>query len=99
MTIAGNNLSYILPEIIVAITGGLILILDLIWPAGRSDIPNPRPWLAYTGIAGLAAAGAATLWLDLWMRSANAQGSTIFEGIIVLDPLGLFFKMLFIGIA
>ncbi len=50
-----------------------------------------RSWLAYLAIAGLLLAAWAVI----------AQGGvtrTLFNGIIVVDPLGDFFKLLFIGI-
>jgi len=87
-----SMLSLMLPEIIVALTGGLIIVLDLIWPAAEDSGPDSQPWLAYTGVLGLLLAAASVL-------SLSGQDATLFEGIILIDPLGAFFKMLFIGIA
>jgi NADH-quinone oxidoreductase subunit N len=80
------------PEIIVAVTGMGGILLDLICPAPHDSEPVARPWLAYVGIAGLLAAGASAVPL------ADEQG-VLFEGLIVLDPLSAFFRLLFIGIA
>jgi NADH-quinone oxidoreductase subunit N len=96
MTIAGNNLAYLMPEIIVVLTGALIIVIDLILPQGEE---HDRRWLAYVGIAGLVLAAAAAVRLDSTLTAQHAQGARMFEGIIVLDPLGYYFKLLFIGIA
>jgi len=82
--------TYLWPEIIVAITGALILIADLLLPSHPQD-PTDRSWLAYIGVAGLLAAGVATyahIGVDV----------TLFGGILVVDSLGVFFSFLFLGI-
>jgi NADH-quinone oxidoreductase subunit N len=88
---------YLLPEIIVAITGAVILIVDLIWPAPKpAEEPAAvarRAWLAGLGIAGLLAAGV------IIATQLVGVTSTQFSGIIVIDPLAVFFKFLFIAIA
>src|SRR5512139_1316350 len=81
----------LLPEIIVAVTGALILIADLIWMRRDTDAPSGRAPLAYLGVLGLAAA-AVVVFID---RSVQAS---MFEGIIVVDPLSTYFKYLFLGI-
>lgn len=98
MVVAGNNLAYLLPEMIVALTGALIIIADLVMPQHKAG-EGSRRRLAYLGVLGLLAAGVASIVLDGILTATNAQGSRLFEGIIVLDPLGFFFKLLFIGIA
>jgi len=80
-----------LPEIIVALTGAVVLVLDLVWPTPAESNPS-RPWLAYTAVAGLVAAAVSVV-------SLAGIEDTLFSGIIVIDPLGSFFKLLFIGIA
>lgn len=82
--------TYLWPEIIVALTGGLILIADLIWPAPAGD-GRSRAWLAYLGVAGLLAAAIATV-PDIGVTK------TLFGGIIVVDSLSAFFSFLFLGI-
>ncbi len=96
---ATANLFYLLPELIALATGALILVLDLIRPTPAGAEDTARPWLAYIGVAGLLLAAAASVRLDVWLTSQHAQGSRLFEGILLLDPLGLYFKLLFIGIA
>ncbi|MBI5231088.1 MAG: NADH-quinone oxidoreductase subunit N [Coriobacteriales bacterium] len=84
-------LTFLAPEIIVALTGALVLVIDLIW-IRSTDAPNtPRPWLAYLSIAGLGLAAGAVIGL------AGVQ-TTLFEGIVILDPLSTFFKLLFLAI-
>jgi len=80
------------PEIIVALTGALVIVLDLIWPL-REGTENPaRPWLAFVAIAGLAASAVSVI-------SLTGVDETLFSGIIVIDQLGSYFKLLFLGIA
>lgn len=81
----------LLPEFIVAATGAVVLIADLLWLHPMDRPPSSRPLLAYLAITGLVAAGAASLGL------AGRQ-TTLFEGIIVLDPLSTFFRLLFLAI-
>ncbi len=100
---------YLLPEIVVVLTGAFILIADLIWiePKPGAAVPSPEPdaaeadttatavrsraWLAWIGIAGLVVAAG--------VLTANLGGrATMFQGIIVIDPLAVFFKYLFLGI-
>lgn len=90
MNLAGNNIGLLLPEIIVVLTGVLIIILDLIMKPLSAEEP-PRAWLAYVGIAGLACAAVANGML------ANVHG-TLFDGIIIHDALSIFFTFLFLGI-
>jgi len=85
-------LSLMLPQIIVAVTGGLIIVLDLIWPVSEKRQDTSQAWLASVGVLGLLLAAASVVSL------AGVQ-ATLFEGIIVLDSLGTFFNLLFIGIA
>jgi NADH-quinone oxidoreductase subunit N len=92
ISIPVSTYGYLLPEIIVVLTGAFVLVADLIWPAGSGHYRGKvRTWPAYVGIAGLLLAGAAVL---------NQAGvtQTLFNGIIVVDPLSTFFKLLFIGI-
>ena len=87
-----ESLGMLIPEIIVVLTGALILIADLIWLRPKDAPPSARAPLAYFGIAGLVLAILATIA----ERDAHA---TLFEGIIVIDPLSAYFKVLFLGIA
>jgi len=97
MIVAGNNLTYLLPEMIVAITGALILVLDLIWPTPRHTEHTARPWLAYVGVVGLLAAAISVLVIHAGNGGPDAP--VLFEGIVVIDALGSYFKLLFLAIA
>lgn len=87
-----ENIQLLLPEIIVALTGVVVLGADLVWPIRPDSGHQGRPWIAYVAIAGLAAAAVVTV------AQAGVRGE-VFEGLIVLDPLATFFKLLFLGIA
>lgn len=84
-------LTYLLPELIVASTGALILIADLVWMRRDDEAPSGRPWLAYLGVFGLVMAAVSVMTL-------SGERTTLFEGIIVLDPIATFFKLLFLSI-
>jgi len=77
---------------VVAVTGALVILLDLIRPATPDAERRPRPWPAYVGITGLLGAAVATLMLA-------GERTSLFEGLILLDPLSTFFRLLFIAIA
>lgn len=85
-----DALRLLVPEIIVALTGALILIADLIWMRPAEKPRDGAAHLAYFGVAGLAAAAIAVVVLG--------DTGALFEGLIVIDALGSFFKLLFIGI-
>ncbi len=92
-----STLYYLLPEIIVGVVGALVLIADLIWPTsphpeGVPGVPTrPAAPLAYLSIAGFVLAAVATV-------SLVGTEATLFSGIYVVDSLGVFFKLLFLGI-
>jgi len=86
-----SSYGYLLPEIIVAIAGGLLIVVDLIWPAYDADTQTSRTWPAYLGIVSLLAAGASLVPIA-------GVTATLFSGIIQIDPFAAFFKFLFIGI-
>ena len=86
-----STYGYLLPEIVVALTGALVLVADLISPAADRYRGKVRSWPTYLGIAGLLLAGVAVIGQAGVTRS-------LFNGIIVVDPLATFFKLLFIGI-
>lgn len=86
-----TNYWLLLPEILVTLTGVVVLVGDLIWPAQPDCRHHGRPWVAYLALLGLGAAAVSVL--------AQADIRTqLFDGLIVLDPLATFFKLLFIGI-
>ncbi|NTU71619.1 MAG: NADH-quinone oxidoreductase subunit N [Coriobacteriia bacterium] len=83
--------AYLWPELIVAITGALILVIDLFLPRVGEEGASSRSWLAYVGVAGLAVAAVAT-------AARAGVETTLFDGIIVLDGLATYFTFLFLGI-
>lgn len=87
-----ESLRYLLPELIVAITGVVVIGVDLAQPAADRGRSEARPWLAYLGVAGLLAAAVSVIAL-------SAEQQVLFEGLVLLDPLAAFFKLVFIGIA
>ncbi len=90
MNFAAENIGLLLPEIIVVLTGVLIVVLDLALPQRSAEQPA-RTWLAYVGVAGLACAAVANAML------ANVHG-ILYDGIIIHDALSVYFTFLFLGI-
>jgi len=89
--VPSSSYYYLLPEIIVALTGVVLIVADLIWPAHDEATGHTGTWPAYVAIFGLLAAAAAVLPI------AGAT-QTLFNGIIEIDPLSAFFQLLFIAI-
>jgi NADH-quinone oxidoreductase subunit N len=82
---------FLLPEIIVGLTGVLLLVADLIWPAHDDVTGKSRTWPAYLAIFGLLCAAVSAV-------SIAGVTKTLFNGIIEVDRLSAFFQLLFIGI-
>ena len=74
------------PEIIVSGVGIVLLVLSALIPAARQ---RPLGWLAVLSLVG---AGAATLALP-------RDGSVALQGMVVLDGLTAFFRLLFLAAA
>ncbi len=74
------DLRAILPVLILAVTAGVVVLLDLLPPRARKD------HLGFVGLLGVVGALAATLWL--WGADARA-----FRGMVVLDSYALFFNL------
>jgi NADH-quinone oxidoreductase subunit N len=89
--IPADTYAYLLPEFVVALTGALLIVADLIWPAHDRATGRTHIWPAYLAIAGLLAAAVTVV-----PRATSSH--TLFNGIIVVDPLSAFFELLFIGI-
>ena len=90
--VPASSYLYLLPEIIVALTGGLLIVADLIWPAYDSDdAPQPRRGRRTSPSPGSWSPAVAIVHL-------SGVHETLFNGIIQIDPLGAFFKLLFLGI-
>jgi NADH-quinone oxidoreductase subunit N len=84
------SLTLLLPELIVAVAGVLVMLVDAF--TRRED----KPWL--TGglsLAGLAAAAGACVWL--WRVPPGLREA--YNGMIVLDPMRLSFTLIFIVVA
>ena len=89
--VPASTYAYLLPEIVVALTGVLLIVADLVWPAHDEATGVTHTWPAYLAMVGLAAAAVAVVPLAGVSR-------TLFNGIIQIDPLAAFFKILFLGI-
>src|SRR3989454_569188 len=80
------NLSLIAPELIVAVAGVLVMLMDAF--AARAQ----RSLTTALSIAALLAAGVASIWLWIvWPAQRSA-----FNGMIVLDELRLSFTLIFL---
>ncbi len=91
MTAPADIVRLLAPELIVALTGALVIVIDLLRPQVQ-NAPRTRPGVAYVGIAGLGVAGG-------FVVSLAGERGDLFEGLVLLDPFSTFFKLLFIAIA
>jgi NADH-quinone oxidoreductase subunit N len=89
--VPASEYAYLLPEIIIALLGALLIVVDLIWPAYNERTGRCATWPAYLAIVGMVAAAVAVI------RLAGVT-KTLFNGIIQIDPLAAFFKLIFLGI-
>lgn len=76
------------PELVVLVTAGLIILLDLVVPRRREK------WLAGVALAGLA--GAAVWLVTLILREREAS---FYSDSMALDNFSIFFMFLFIGVS
>ncbi len=83
------NLTLILPELIVAIAGVIVMIVDAF------SSPRQRLVTGTLSLLAMLAAAAATIWL--WV--ARPLTASAFNGMIVLDEFRLSFTMIFIVVA
>jgi NADH-quinone oxidoreductase subunit N len=83
------NLTLILPEIIVAIAGVIVMMVDAF------SRPRQRLITGTLSLLALLAAAAATIWL--WV--ARPLTASAFNGMIVLDEFRLSFTVIFIIVA
>lgn len=83
------NLTLILPELIVAIAGVIVMIVDAF------SSPRQRLVTGTLSLLSMLAAAAATVWL--WV--ARPLTASAFNGMIVLDEFRLSFTMIFIIVA
>jgi proton-translocating NADH-quinone oxidoreductase chain N len=88
-----NELLYLLPEIIIAVTAFVILTLDIVWK-GDQRSATILPWLTLVG-AVLAMLDAAFLWQQGAASSTTAL-STDVAGVVpmlAVDNMAFFFKV------
>jgi NADH-quinone oxidoreductase subunit N len=86
-----TNLLALLPELVLTITGVLVMVLEPVIPVGKSR--TPLGWLAILGslLSGLAA--------FYQLQIVNAQGTlTAFYSTIQIDPFSIFFHLLIAAI-
>ncbi|MGB2827203.1 MAG: proton-conducting transporter membrane subunit, partial [Dehalococcoidales bacterium] len=79
------NLALFIPEIALAATAVIVILLDL--------FVEQKRWLAQVSISGLVIAGGITI--AMWGGSYPA----IFNNMLAVDNFALFFKVLFLGVA
>lgn len=92
MSDTARTLTGLMPELIVAATGAAVIVADLVAPRTARQSASPRPWIAALAIAGLVAAALAAL-------GAAGEANTLFDGLVIVDGLTTFFRLVFIGIA
>lgn len=92
MSDAAVAMRYLAPQIIVALTGVLVIVVDLVWPRRDSDSRSRSAPLAYLGVFGLAMAAVMTV-----VRGEPAEA--LLWGTFVIDALAVYFDLLFLGIA
>ncbi len=78
------NLSLLAPEIAVAATAATVVLLDL--------FTRRKGWLTCVSLAGIAAAAALTIPL------AGRESQPIWNGLLALDGLAVFFKLFVLGL-
>ncbi len=83
------NLALILPELIVALAGVIVMLVDAF------SSPRQRLVTGTLSLLAMLAAAAATIWL--WV--ARPLTASAFNGMIVLDEFRLSFTMIFIVVA
>lgn len=97
MTLA-QILTLLLPELVLAATGLVILGLDLVWrppsfPPKTGGEEGGGEWLPYVALAGLGLALVATVYL--WGTEASLPyGGSLAPVIFAVDPFALFFQVI-----
>ena len=80
----GINFGHLAPEIILTVAAIAVILLDL--------VTRDKRILAWLSAIGVAAAGAAAVWL--WM--ADASGAS-YSGVVITDLFGTIFKIIVLG--
>src|SRR4029077_12167869 len=78
------DLRPILPMLVIALTAGVVLVLDLLPPRDRKD------HLGFVSALGVVAALIVTYWMTFSAGGADLRG---FRGMVVLDAYALFFNI------
>jgi NADH-quinone oxidoreductase subunit N len=79
------DLRPILPMLVVAVTAGLVLVLDLVPPRERKD------HLGFISALGVVAALVVTYWMTFATGGAELRA---FRGMVVMDAYALFFNII-----
>lgn len=79
----------LLPQLILLLTGLLVLALDLIWGEEK------QRWLPYVALLGLA--GTLVVTVNLWagtLFTVALLGEPLFEGVFAVDSFAIFFQLI-----
>jgi NADH-quinone oxidoreductase subunit N len=87
----GETLKLLSPELILLLTGLIVLVVDLIWQDEATTDGKKALWVPGIALVGLAAALVATLWL------ASAPQAATVLAVMAVDPFALFFKIVAIA--
>ncbi len=81
-----SDLRWLVPEMVVATGGVLLLVVDLFLPKEQ------KRWVGWLALAGLAAAAVATAVLLRDLGTLGVPGVRIFADTYTVDTFGLYFK-------
>lgn len=85
------NFGILLPELILAVTGVVVMLVDAFARRGQRWVTGAL------SLGGLGASTAATIWL--WKGADGQAVGSAWDGMVVLDPLRLSFTLVFIVVA
>ena len=83
------NLLALLPEYLLTLTGVAVMLAEPVLPPGASR--KPLGWLA---IIGTLAAGIASIYQLIFVRTLATASFTGFSGTVQIDPFSIFFHLL-----
>ncbi|HWW76675.1 MAG TPA: NADH-quinone oxidoreductase subunit N, partial [Pyrinomonadaceae bacterium] len=87
------NFWILLPELILSVAGVVVMLVDAF-----TRRESRQRWVTGApALAGIVAAGVATVWL--WGAGADAANPTAYGGMLALDPLRLSFTLVFLVVA
>ena len=87
------NLFALLPELILTVTGVLIMLAEPVIPANTT-----RKGLGWLAILGTLAAGAATWYQHRWIDAEGGAPLSAFYGTVSIDEFSVFFHLLIAAI-